>query len=206
MKLWCSAFLFAELAIPLASADILVPGANFGNLDGTYYIAFDNGLDVDDEQFFFASIPLELAAGGPSSGVLQSGAGGSLTPGHMWYAVAVGQVLDPAFVQNSPTAFAVAFEPDYAHVAEEPLQVSVSEPFYLGVWIAQGRFAVPSSGDVFGWAELVYDGTSLRLLDSAAENARPGIFVGRYEAVPEPSSVLLFAFGAMSLYRRLRPH
>jgi hypothetical protein len=184
-----------------------IPGAwltDFG--DNTYNLHSNNGLEYGDPDYFGASILPEVSPDGPMSAVL-TGGGYTLTPGHMWYEVSLDDVIDPSFVLTSPTAFMEACSPQYEHVVEVPIQMEVSEPFYVGFWIDDWDLTgVPKPGDVFGWAQLVYDGTTLHLLDSAAENAAPGIVAGRYQSVPEPSVLILLVLGAggITVLRRWR--
>ncbi len=182
--------------------DIIVPGASLTGGGSVYEVYSDNGLDVDDGRWLGALIDLNITSVGPSQALLAQGMFSSLTPGHMWYAVSPDQPIDPGLVQGSTTAFHVGFAPGYEHVTEVPILMTSGAPFLLGFWI--GPSPVPTSGDVFGWAELMYDGSTLHLLDSAAETTRPGIFAGRYEAIPEPSSMLLLSLAVIGLYRRMR--
>ena len=207
MKLFPAFVAFLIMSTLPVPADLIVPGASLmssGPPIGDYVLSADNGLDPEDSSWFGAFVGLNLAVDGPTSATLSSGSG-ILTPGHMWYEVYADQSVDPALVLGSTTAFYVGFQPDYGHVVEDPLQIDVDVPFYLGFWIANGLDPTPDAGDVFGWAELVYDGTSLQLLDSAVENAWPGIVAGSYEPIiPEPSVFALMALGAagVALCRR----
>lgn len=189
-------------------AALITPGARLSSRgENVYQIAADNGLSSDDPNFFGAAIFPEVIPGSPTWATLTIGLAGSLTPGHMWYEVYPDQFIDPDFVLGSPTAFYEGFSPDYDHVVEQPIHMDVSVPFLLGFWIADwASTGEPDSGDVFGWAELVYDGTTLQLLDSAAENAQPGIVAGRYEAIPEPSNFALIVLGVGGIGLTRRRH
>ena len=90
------------------------------------------------------------------------------------------------------------------------LPITVNQPFYLAFDFPLGLFNPPGNNlyaDMYGWAKLNYDGTSLQLLDSAAETTGVGIFAGTQDAVPEPGTLglLLASIGAIVARRRMRP-
>jgi hypothetical protein len=90
---------------------------------------------------------------------------------------------------------------------------SPNTPFYVGLysgygpWDSQGLYTGIYRDPVFGWAELVNDGGTIKLLDSALAYGADGIYAGTRTliTIPEPSTLLLTAVGgALALARRIR--
>jgi hypothetical protein len=80
----------------------------------------------------------------------------------------------------------------------------ISETKYYAYWADVFPSPLePDAGDHYGWVALMYDGAELVITDSATA-VGGGIIVGTYTQIPEPSSVVLFAFAAFGLYRRIR--
>jgi len=82
------------------------------------------------------------------------------------------------------------------------INMTVDQPFYLAFALYGDIHPVP----IYGWAELVYDGTTLSLVDSAAETTGVGIYTGTYNEIPEPytAGLALTGFAVMAIRRRLR--
>jgi len=57
---------------------------------------------------------------------------------------------------------------------------------------------------IYGWAALLWDGTELTLVDSAAEMSGVGLYAGTYNAIPEPSAAGLLLVGVAALVVRRR--
>jgi len=196
--------MMVALGVLHAHGGLLIPGASLTNYSGNAYgIYADNGLDDSDPGWAGAAIDLDVTPINSLQGILDPGFFSSLTPGHMWYEVEKNQTLDSSFILNSIDAFHIGHSA-YTHLVEESITMNSDDSFYLGFWIDHGVSSGPDAGDVFGWAELMYDGDTLHLLDSAAENDGVGIYAGQYQQVPEPSSVLLLTIGAGGIlfYRR----
>jgi len=125
---------------------------------------------------------------------------------HVWYEVAENIIFDEAYTTANTPFFDAA---DLSSIGQ--ITMTDYQPFFMGFWldadvpIGDGQ---PGLGDVFGWAELVYDGTTLSLVDSAAENDGVGIIAGQYQQVPEPATLLLFGIGGVGawLLRRNSKH
>ena len=116
----------------------------------------------------------------------------SIGIGHVWYSVAPGTVIDPAFAASAP-AFANAFTGDLSgHI-----QLTLNQTFLLGFWLDANVNAVPGPGDRFGWASFRYNASGLSLLGSAIESTGAGIIAGTTTVVPEPSTVCLL-FSALA--------
>jgi hypothetical protein len=81
------------------------------------------------------------------------------------------------------------------------LSIWVNQVFYLGFWVE----GVLDYSDTYGWASLVWNGTSLTLLDSAMETTGVGLYAGTYTPVPEPATAGLAWIGlAACVLRRTR--
>jgi hypothetical protein len=82
-------------------------------------------------------------------------------------------------------------------------------PFYVGLYTGNQNFYPPDgiyTDPLFGWARLVNNNGVIQLLDSALAYRAGGIYAGTQNLipVPEPSTVGLFALGALLLVLRLR--
>jgi hypothetical protein len=122
--------------------------------------------------------------------------------GHVWYSVTQGTVIDPAFALTAPQ-FANAF----TGYLGGTIQVVPGQPFLLGFWLDANGNQTPGLGDRFGWARLVYNASTLTLVDNAIESTGAGIIAGTTIPVPEPvpTLLLLITAGAIlvrSVFRR----
>ena len=119
--------------------------------------------------------------------------------GHLWYETAYGAPVDANAVSVA-TPFADNIIPTRGTV-----NIDINQIFFLGFWLDADAGGAPS--DIYGWASLLWDGTELTLVDSAAETTGVGIYAGTYDAIPEPSAAGLLLVGiAAALLRRRRPH
>ncbi len=83
------------------------------------------------------------------------------------------------------------------------LDMAVDEIFYLGFCLSN----TPGDEDsIYGWVALIYDGTTLTLVDSAAETSGVGIYAGTYTPIPEPTTACLALTGlaVLAVGRRWR--
>lgn len=186
------------LSRPVDSA-LLTPGATLSPsvIENGYLLSANNGLDLLDINYSAAVIGMLVSTSG-SSWTLQSDFA-TLTPGHMWYKLSPGAILDPSYVSNATVSFCNAMQPHFDHVLEKSITIGLNQPFYLGGWISVQSFS-PMKGDVYAWAKLNWNGSTLQLLDSAADTDRGGIVIGQYQQVPEPATVLLFGLGGVGAW------
>jgi hypothetical protein len=108
---------------------------------------------------------------------------------HVWYETVVNTVIDADFATTAPSFFN-AFDFSVGQI-----EMSIYETFFVAFWLDATSSGIPDANDVYGWAELMWNGTDLLLLDSAAENSGVGIIAGQYQVVPEPATILLFCVG-----------
>ena len=127
--------------------------------------------------------------------------GGTIGIGHVWYEVAAGTVIDPAYVADA-TPFYNAYNPSVSG----QIQLTPNPTFLLGFWLDADLDQIPDAGDRFGWARLSYTAASgLTLLDNAIESTTAGIIAGTTTTAPEPGSILLLLCGgALFALRRRR--
>lgn len=184
------------------SGELYSPGARLDDfLTGTNYAI---GSVITPAGKGGGAVWLDVDIQDPSVGILKVNEtfGGSFGA-YKWFEVSVDTEIDDHFV-SSTTPFYSAYDP-----ANFPTGISMfnNVSFYMAFWEDSDdpSYGFPGN-DVYGWAELMWDGAGLHLLDSAAENDGVGIIAGRYEQVPEPSSVLLLAFGSGGIlfYRRAK--
>lgn len=115
--------------------------------------------------------------------------GWTLGAGHIWYVSDYGEPVNEAAV----TA-AEPFADQVNNVIGDPIPLTVDESFYLA-------FALYGTVTAYGWAELMYDGTTLILVDSAAELDGVGLYTGTYTPIPEPATGALALAGLAALGR-----
>ena len=122
--------------------------------------------------------------------------------GNFWFETAVGAPIDSQTAMTPPFAHNLGDEfGEYA-----PVHLRLNEIFYLGFWFDVDEDTVPSDTvDIYGWASLLWDGTELTLVDSAAETTGVGIYAGTYDAIPEPTSAGLLLAGIAAALLRCRP-
>ncbi len=125
--------------------------------------------------------------------------GATAAVGHSWFETAYGSPIDMT-AASLATPFVENFSDDWT-----PVNLYLNQVFYLGFWLDADWSGTPSgTTDIYGWAALLWDGTELTLVDSAAETTGVGIYAGTYDAIPEPSTagLLLVGIAAFVLRRR----
>jgi hypothetical protein len=189
-------FVFGHLVS--SQADLFTPGAYFGTLGTDYGIGAST---LPDGQGDGAAFEMGLDLSNLAMPILQSVSySGTIGIGHAWYETTINTVIDEAFATSTPYFYRGAISGD--------IQITLSLPFYLAFWLDANESGSPDVGDVYGWAELVWDGSELQLLDSAAENDGVGIIAGTYTQIPEPATILLLGLGGIGawlLRRNKRP-
>jgi len=186
---------FLAVFVNSSMSELFYPGAYLTPFGLNYTIGSSTLPNGEGEG---AGIWLAIDNGNPSIPILRPD-GGTLGISHVWYETTKDTIIDAEFATNT-TSFYSNFDP--SDLSGE-IQMNHNEPFIMAFRLGGSE---PSSYDIYGWAELMYDGSDLHLLDSAAENDGVGIIAGQYVQVPEPSSVLLLTFGSGSIlfYRRAK--
>ncbi|MGI6496797.1 MAG: PEP-CTERM sorting domain-containing protein [Kiritimatiellia bacterium] len=117
---------------------------------------------------------------------------------HWWFETQYGAALDAAAMENAEY---LGRNDTYALGS---IEMPYNRIFYLGFRLARG--GADYTKYIYGWASLLWNGTDLVLVDSAAETTGAGIYAGTYNAipVPEPSALglLLVGAGVLALHRR----
>ena len=198
MKLKYTAFLIVCLT-QISIAELFTPGSYLSGSANDYTIW---GWTEPNENGLGAAIWVETD---PNNFLLtmNSDIGGTVGIGHSWYAVAESTAIDADFASNTTPFYSIYDSGNFS----QSIDMS-SQPFMLAFWLDANGTDVPDTNDTFGWAKFTYDGSTLNLIDSAAENDGVGIYAGQYQQVPEPSSVLLLTMGAGGIlfYRRAKRH
>ena len=177
------------MAGKLAIGDLYAPGASVG---------------LWDENRFVISSSTEPDGGGAFAGIwvnvdplsyimtMDQEHIGTVGVGHIWYEVQENIVIDADFANNTEPFFSMY------NVGDLSGEIQMwPQPFMLGFRLGAEE---PGLNDVFGWAEFTYDGTTLSLVDSAAENDGVGIIAGQYQQVPEPATIFLFGLGGLGAW------
>ncbi len=151
----------------------------------------------------------------PDAYVISSDAAGDAGGAGVWLHIE-GDASDPTLVAEDATIAVglIFYETDLgepvdgdAVIAADPfaenltytmgsLDMVVDQIFYLGFWLGDTPGGVDS---IYGWVALVYDGTTLTLVDSAAETRGVGLYAGTYTPIPEPDTAGLALTGVAVL-------
>jgi hypothetical protein len=113
--------------------------------------------------------------------------------GHVWYSVAPGTAIDPAFAASAPQ-----FANSFTNNLSGQIQLSLNQTFLLGFWLDANGNGVAGAGDRFGWASFTYNASGLNLNGSAIENTGAGIIAGTTTVVPEPATISLCLFALIA--------
>ena len=182
------------LAMSARSANVVWPGATLApDLNDTYFI----GTYVPPTGGGVITLIIETAF--PTDHlspdpVLPWTAGA----GQIWYLAGYGDAIDAA-AANAADPLADSYNGIIGQI-----DLTINDPFYLSYWLGDSG-APGSAGSVYGWAQLIYDGTTLSLLDSAAETTGVGLYTGTYIPIPEPGTLALALTSVLALgIRRLR--
>ena len=174
--------LLSLLSITLCASNVIWPVVGLGKFGTTYSI----GADTPEGDG--AGVFMNLVWGGGPTATLTAYSA-TMGIGHIWFQTEAGTPINDHAVTSSEP-FLNAFTAEEGSIA-----LTLNKVFYLG-------FYLESSTAIYGWASLVWDGTELRLTDSAYETTGVGIYAGTYEAIPEPTTVCLLAVGCASLLLR----
>jgi hypothetical protein len=113
---------------------------------------------------------------------------------------------------NDPFSLSQIQSQTYTELLEPSVYVfEDGVPFYVGLYTG-ANLAPPYPAyppyyyldPVFGWAQLVNNGGTIQLLDSALAHQAGGIYAGTLNLIPEPSVGSLFMFGLLGLGRHWR--
>ena len=169
------------------AANIIWPAVGLAGWVSGYYMI---GSDVSP--IGYAGLDMLLTATAPDTATLSAQ---TYTAGNVaiWFQTSLNSAVDA----NAVSSASYFCNPLTGTLGS--IDVSIDQVFYIG-------FLLWGPDNIYGWASLIWDGTTLTLLDSAAETTGVGIFAGTYDPVPEPSAGCLLAAGltALALRRRRR--
>ncbi|MDA3923803.1 MAG: PEP-CTERM sorting domain-containing protein [Kiritimatiellae bacterium] len=154
---------------------------------------WDYSIGTETQSGVGAGLLMTLVHGGGTFGSLES-YNYTTGVGHIWFETMSGTAVDGDAV-NATEPFMNAFIPELGTI-----DMVINQIFYIGYYVG----AAGGYNGEYGWASLVWNGTELDLLDSAAETTGVGIYAGTYTAVPEPASAGLLLAGALLLFIRRR--
>jgi hypothetical protein len=177
------------------AASIVWPAATFGRDADIYGI----GSTLVEETSGCAGVAMEVLTPFISPTLTVYMEMVTLAVGHFWFETAFNAPVNAATVGS-----ATPFAENFGLGGWQPIDLNINHVFYLGFWLdADGNGTPSASTDIYGWAALLWDGTELTLVDSAAETTGAGIYAGTYDAIPEPTSAGLLLVGiAAALLRR----
>ena len=119
-----------------------------------------------------------------------------------WFPVIFGSLVDESAWQTAAEYFVDFGDENYLG----SLTLTEGESMYLGFRL--DAYGFPPYNREYGWAELLYDGTTISVVSSATERTGLGIYAGTGTAIPEPTTAGLLLIGAMGLAwrRRMQKH
>lgn len=186
------------LGTAVHSATVIWPAVGLGRTGETTYII---GL-YDVSPGGDAALWLEIVAGSGSASSLQ---GDSVTTGigQMWFSTQFGNSVDASAMADA-VYLANAYTMEFGSI-----DMQLNQIFYLGFRLdgpPSPDFPNPPIYYIYGWASLLWDGTTLSLVDSAAETSGVGLYAGTHTPIPEPSTAVLALIGMTLLATRRRAH
>ena len=125
--------------------------------------------------------------------IILSTEGGTVACAHSWFPVIYGSLVDELAWQSA-TDFLADIGDSYDLGS---LTLTTGESLYLGFRL--DAYGFPPYNREYGWAELLYDGTTISVVSSATERTGLGIYAGTGTAIPEPSSAVLLTIGVVGL-------
>ena len=125
--------------------------------------------------------------------IILSTEGGTVACAHSWFPVIYGSLVDELAWQSA-TDFLADIGDSYDLGS---LTLTTGESLYLGFRL--DAYGFPPYNREYGWAELLYDGTTISVVSSATERTGLGIYAGTGTAIPEPSSAGLLTIGVVGL-------
>jgi hypothetical protein len=184
----------AALALPLLfgtaaqAATVVWPAVQFGP-DESYNSTHAIGSDISPGGG--AGVWLEVVCGPGLEATLYA-RDMTVGIGHSWFTTQYGAALDASALVNAE----YLGRNDTYKLGS--IEMPYNQVFYLG-------FQLDGVGAyVYGWAALLWNGTDLTLVGSAAETTGAGIYAGTYNAIPEPSAAGLLLVGLAALAMRRR--
>lgn len=192
----------AALALPLLfgtaaqAATVVWPAVQFGP-DESYNSTHAIGSDISPGGG--AGVWLEVVCGPGLEATLYA-RDMTVGIGHSWFTTQYGAALDASALVNAE----YLGRNDTYKLGS--IEMPYDEVFYLGFQLdAPPNPAFPDVPVfIYGWAALLWDGTELTLVDSAAEMSGVGLYAGTYNAIPEPSAAGLLLVGVAALVVRRR--
>ena len=187
-------FVFVALCMKAHAASVVWPTVSFGMAGNLYGVS----CDLAEEVGGLANVAFEAQQNLPFQLTL-SAWGATAAVGHSWFETAHGSPIDMT-AASLATPFVENFSDDWT-----PVNLYLNQVFHLGFWLDVDWSGTPSSTtDIYGWAALLWDGTELTLVDSAAETTGVGIYAGTYDAIPEPAvaGLLLVGLAVLTMRRR----
>lgn len=170
-------------------AALLNPGAGISGVSTNYTLSGNTG--TPDGAGIFVNIDILS----PTAAFLRP-ENGTVGIGHIWYETSADTVIDPDFIAATTPFYSIF---DISNTSGE-IQMLQNQSFLTAFWLDTNSSSTTDANDVYGWAELVWNGSELLMVDSAAENSGLGIIAGQHQAVPEPATAVLFGIGSLSAW------
>ena len=113
---------------------------------------------------------------------------------HQWFPMNYGDPVDAAATAAATDPFVVVYGDRRIF---ETIHLDLNESYYLGFQLGSTEF-YPNVVQ-YGWAELLYDGSSISVRSSATERTGLGIYTGTGMVIPEPATMELLILGAAGI-------
>ncbi len=181
-KCFCTSIIWLATSSLLCAATVVWPAAGLSSFGGYEMVYTDLSPDGG------AAVLMSITESG--DGAVLAAEGYTTGDGCVWYQVQPGGLIHAATLSSS--------EPfsDSSTGELSAFDIAYDDVFYLAFALND---PYPLDTITYGWVALLYDGTTLTMVDSAAETSGVGLYAGTYSPIPEPTTTCLSLTGLAGL-------